>query len=90
MPVLPRLANGAAVPASKVFIQDGAADGLKAKNADNQAADTYESGGKPMIFDGDPKKQKLSDQEYQKLFADADERYAQILTALLGQLKKTS
>jgi hypothetical protein len=82
--------NGAAVPASKVFIQDGAADGLKAKNAENQAPDIYESGGKQVVFDGDAKRQKLSDQEYQKLFADADERYAQILTALIAQLKKTS
>src|SRR6266542_5851470 len=31
--------NGAAVPDTKVFIQDGAADGLKIKNADNQAPD---------------------------------------------------
>jgi hypothetical protein len=82
--------NGASVPASKIFVQDGAADGLKAKHADNQAPDIYEAAGKQTIFDGDAKKQKMSDQEYQKTFSDADERYAQILTALLAQLKKTS
>src|SRR5262249_34825151 len=58
--------SGASVPGSKIFIQDGAADGLKPKNADNQAADSYESGGKQMSFDGDNKRVKMSDQEYQK------------------------
>jgi hypothetical protein len=82
--------NGAAVPDSKVFIQDGAADGLKVKNGDNQAPDIYEASGKQTIFDGDAKKQKMSDQEYQKVFAAADDRYTQILTALLAQVKKTS
>jgi len=82
--------NGAAVANSKTFIQDGAADGLKAKNADNQAADVYELAGKQVTFDGEPKKQKMSEQEYQKAFADADDKYAQILTALLSQIKKTS
>ena len=82
--------NGAAVPNTKVFFQDAGADGLKAKNADNQAPDTYETGGKERVFDGDAKKQKMSDQDYQKAFADADARYVEILTALLAQLKKTS
>lgn len=82
--------NGAAMPDSKTFIQDGAADGLKAKNGDNQAPDIYESSGKQTIFDGDAKRQKMSDQDYQKAFATADDRYAQILTALLAQVKKTS
>ena len=82
--------NGAAVANTKTFIQDNAADGLKAKNAGNQAADVFEVAGKQMIFDGEPKKQKMSDQDYQKAFADADEKYAQILTALLSQIKKSS
>jgi hypothetical protein len=82
--------NGAAVPDSKVFIQDGAADGLKTKNGDNQAPDIYEASGKQTIFDGDSKRQKMSDQEYQKTFTAADDRYSQILTALLAQVKRTS
>ena len=82
--------NSASVPASKVFIQDAAADGFKTKNADNQAADTYETAGKILLFDGDWKKQKISEQDYEKAFSAADERYAQILTALLAQAKKTS
>jgi hypothetical protein len=68
-----------------VFVQDAAADGLSAKGFD-----VYESAGKTMAFDGDWKKQKISEQDYQKAFVAADERYVQILTALLAQLKKTS
>ena len=40
------------------------------------------------MFDGDWKKQKMSEQDYMKAFSAADERYTQILTALLAQLKK--
>jgi hypothetical protein len=82
--------SSASVPESKVFIQDAGGDGFKLKREDNQAFDSYEIGGKPTLFDGDYKKQKLSEQEYQKLFSDADQRYTQILMALLSQLKKTS
>jgi len=82
--------NSASVPASKVFIQDASADGFRMKNSENQAADTYEAGGKSIVFNGDWKAQKLSEQDYQKEFAAADDRYAQILSALLAQAKKTS
>src|SRR5262245_29413966 len=82
--------NGAAMPNTKVFIQDGAADGLKPKNADNQAADTVDTSGKETVFDGDYKKAKISEQDYQKAFADDDDKYAQILTALLTQVRKPS
>jgi hypothetical protein len=77
--------SSASIPASKVFVQDASADGLKA-----QGFDTYEEAGKSVIFDGDWKKQKMSEQDYQKAFAAADERYAKILTALLARLKPTS
>ena len=82
--------NSASVPASKVFIQDASADGFKTKNADNQAADTYEIGGKMVLFNGDWKAQKLSEQDYQKEFSGADEKYRQMLSALLAQVKKPS
>jgi len=82
--------NGASVPASKIFLEDPGADGLKAKREENQAFDSYEADGKRTMFDGDWKKQKVSEQDYMKAFADADVRYTQILTALIAQLKKTS
>jgi hypothetical protein len=82
--------NSASVPESKVFVQDAGADGLRPKHEEGQGFDTVETGNKPMAFDGDWKRQKLSEQDYMKAFAAADERYAQMLMALLGQLKKTS
>jgi len=80
--------NGAAT--AKVFIEDPGADGLKMKRESNQAFDQAEMAGKRTMFDGDWKAQKLSEQDYLKAFSAADDRYAQILTALLAQLKKTS
>jgi hypothetical protein len=79
--------NGAAE--AKVFIEDLGMDGLKLR-PDNQAPDGYEAAGKRTVFDNDPKKQKLTDEEYAKTFSDADQRYANILTLLLAQLQKSS
>ena len=82
--------NSASVPASKTFIEDLGADGLKAKRDDNQPFDTFEHAGKRTVFDSDWKKQKLSEQDYMKAFSGADDEYSKILMALLAQLKKTS
>jgi hypothetical protein len=82
--------NSASVPESKIFIEDLAVDGLKAKRDENQPYDTYEVAGKRTLFDGDWKKQKISEQDYMKLFTTAEERYSHVLTTLLSQLKKTS
>ena len=51
------------------------------------AADNFEAAGKRLAFDGDWRKQQLSEQDYQKAFAAADARYVQLLTALLAELK---
>jgi len=82
--------NSASVPESKIFVQDAGADGLKPKREENQAFDTYETAGKPLVFDGDWKRQKLSEQDYMKAYAAAEDRYAAMLAALLAQMKKTS
>ena len=79
--------NGAATAGTKVFIEDLGADGLKARREDNQPPDNFEAAGKRLSFDGDWRKQQLSEQDYQKAFAAADAQYAQLLTALLAQLK---
>jgi len=80
--------SSASVPASKVFIEDLGANGLVPKPGDNEAFDGYDAAGKRVVFDGDWKKQMLSEEEYMKAFSAADERYSQILTALLAQVKK--
>jgi hypothetical protein len=82
--------NGASVADSKIFIEDPGCDGLKAKREDNTAFDQFEVGGKRTMFDGDWKKQKMTEQDYLKAFSAADDRYAQILAALLAQIKKSS
>jgi len=82
--------NSASVPTTRVLIEDLGADGLKAKRTENQPYDSYELAGKRTAFDGDWKKQNLSEDDYMKAFSAAEERYTQMLTALLAQLKKTS
>jgi hypothetical protein len=81
--------SSASVPASKVFIEDLGANGLVAKPKDNEPFDTFEDGGKRTAFDGDWKKQQLSEDDYMKAFAAADARYSELLTALIAQVKKT-
>src|SRR5947207_6918048 len=75
--------SSASVPGSKVFIEDLGANGLVAKPRDNEAFDAYEAAGKRVSFDGDWKKQQLSEEDYLKAFSAADERYSQILAALI-------
>jgi hypothetical protein len=82
--------NSAGVAASKVFFEDLGANGIYAKPTNDNPMDIYEAAGKRTLFNGEWGDQKLSEQEYMKTFAAADQRYAEILTALLGQLKKSS
>lgn len=79
--------QSASVRGSKVFVQDAGADGLRAKPDGDQAADTYEEADKTINFDGEPKKAKLSEADYQKSFGDADDRYARMLATLAAQVK---
>ena len=78
--------NGAAVPASRIFIEDQFADGL-IHNKKQTAFDSVVFGDKQMYLDGDHRKAKMSKDEYAKAFADADEQYSKLLELLLAQLK---
>jgi hypothetical protein len=82
--------NSASIPESRVFIEDLMADGLKVKPDTASSFDSYEAGKRKVAFDGDWKKQNLSEDDYQKAFGSADEEYAKILQALVAQLKKAS
>ncbi len=82
--------NSASVAGTKVFVIDQGIDGLVAKPENNQAADTYENGKTTLAFDGDWRKAKMSEDEYMKAFATADERYAKILLLLAAQAKAPS
>ena len=82
--------NGASIADTKIFIEDPGADGIKSKREENQAFDQCEMAGKRTMFNGDWKAQKMSEQDYMKAFSAADDRYSQILAALLAQAKKSS
>jgi hypothetical protein len=79
--------TAASVAGTKVFIQDQSANGLLSKPNGDDPADTWEEGSKTVTFDGEWKKAKLSEADYMKAFADADERYAKILGVLMAQAK---
>jgi hypothetical protein len=81
--------SSASVPASKVFIMDQAADGLFFKPDGDRPADSWEGANKTVLFDGDWKKAKVTEDDYTKSFTAADARYAQILTLLSAQAKKS-
>jgi hypothetical protein len=79
--------SGTVAPDSKIFVQDMGDPGLTQRKQEN-LFDTWNRGGKTVVFDGDPEKQKMSDADYLKSFTAADEEYARILSALLAEAKK--
>jgi hypothetical protein len=80
--------NSACVEGSKSLIIDIGADGLKPKK-DESHTDTCDIGAKSYTFDGDWKKQKLgSEDDYNKAFSEADDKYAKVLAVLIAQAKK--
>jgi hypothetical protein len=76
--------QAAASAGSKIFVQDMGPDGLISKS-DN--GDSWEEAGKTTMFDGEWKKAKLSEADYTKAFASADERYSRMLSLLATQAK---
>ena len=82
--------NSASIPESRVMISDGGADGLRATRETNQPFDTHDANGKGMRFDGNWREDRMSEQDYMKLYAQADQAYVTALEALLNELKKAS
>jgi hypothetical protein len=80
--------HSASVAGTKIFVQDQLADGLAPKPDNDQPGDAWEEGTKTLTFEGS-KKAKMNDAEYDKVFADADTRYAKVLSLLLAQVKKS-
>lgn len=81
--------NSASVAESKVLISDLGADGLKARRDENQLFDQQDAGGKSIRFDGSWRESKLSEQDYMKIYAEADRAYTEALDALIAQLNKS-
>lgn len=81
--------NSASIKESRFFITDIGADGLRPKRAKkDDPFDVRDQGGTPLNFDGNWREDKMSEADYMKAYAESDEKYAQILTALLGEAKK--
>lgn len=80
--------NSAFVQGSKSLVIDTGADGLKPRKEETRY-DSCDIGPKSLVFDGDWKKQKLnSEEDYNKAYTDADEKYAKMLAVLITQAKK--
>jgi len=80
--------NVAVDAATKVFIEDMGADGLRARRAENTAFDIYSKGDARFPFDGDWKKRKLTEDDYLATFSEADAQYTRMLESMIAELKK--
>jgi hypothetical protein len=79
--------NSASDPATRHFITDLGADGIR-RGAKNQPADSHDIGAKSIRFDGSWREDKMSEKDYVQAVTDADAAYAKMLGVLLEQLKK--
>lgn len=83
--------SGASDQQTRQFVMDLGANGLRFKREDDQPFDTVDVGSKTYRFDGEwGGKAKITEEEYRKAYAQIDEEYAQMLQALIAQLKKPS
>ena len=83
--------SGATDQQTRQFVMDLGANGLRFKREENQPFDTADVGSKSYRFDGEwGGKAKITEEEYRKTYAQIDEEYAQMLQALIAQLKKPS
>ncbi|HZM95137.1 MAG TPA: hypothetical protein VFB92_17020 [Vicinamibacterales bacterium] len=80
--------SSASEQATKVFVMDLGANGLKFKRENNEPFDTVDSSGGSVAFNGE--RGKLSEDDYRKAFSTSDEQYTSMLQALLAALKKPS
>jgi len=82
--------NGASEPASRVFVTDLGVNGLRIRPERDQPPDSYEAGGRRTVFNRQWREQQMSEADYNKMHAEADARYVELLTALLAQAKAGS
>ena len=82
--------TSSAVAGTRVLVMDTFGDGLVAKPRGNTPADSIERDTGSVSFDGEPKKAKLSEAAYAKLFDEAETAYAHMLQLLIAKLKSGS
>jgi len=81
--------NSASVADSRHFVTDLGADGLRARpEAKGGPADSHDTGSHSFRFDGNWKKDKMSEAAYMKAYAETDAAYARAIEALVAELKK--
>jgi hypothetical protein len=80
--------SAASVAGTKVFLIDMNCDGLMSKPDGDAVPDSWEADKQSVTFDGDWKKAKLSEADYMKAYAAADERYVKFLSLLTAQAKQ--
>lgn len=80
--------NSASELASRVIVEDLRADGFTLTKTKDTTRDSFESGGKRVVFDFDWKKQKLTQAEYFSTLEQADAQYARMLELLLAEASK--
>jgi hypothetical protein len=83
--------NAATDPAGRLVIEDLKSDGLRVKNDKDAASDYYTKGtAARFAFDGQWKKRKLSEDEYMKVYEEADALYVRMLESVIAEFKKGS
>jgi hypothetical protein len=83
--------NSASIVESRHFVTDLGPDGLRFRPEPRQGpADSHDLGTKSMRFDGNWREDKMSEADYTKAHAAADEAYAKAIQALIAEIKKSS
>jgi hypothetical protein len=80
--------SSASEQATKIFVMDLGANGLKFRRENNEPFDTVDTSSSSVAFNGE--RGKLSEDDYRKVFVTSDEQYTSMLQALLVALKKPS
>jgi hypothetical protein len=80
--------HSAAMPGSRIFVSDVGADGLAFRSTGGMSGDSWEENAKVTEFNGAWKKAKMTEADYTKVYTDADDRYAKMLSLLLAQAKQ--
>jgi hypothetical protein len=81
--------NGGSTADTRLFIQDLGADGLLPDPRDGGRFDiVYEHVVKQTVFDGNWKKQGLTEDQYRAAYLKMDAQYARMLSLLIAELKR--
>lgn len=81
--------NSAAKAGSRIFFEDLGADGLKPDRQEGRGFDSADIGSKRTTFDDQwRREQRISEEQWAKVYADADKLYCQLLESLIKEAKK--